>query len=101
MKINHVGLFVLLMSTMIGLTACGGGDSKQPSVDDELPITDTPAPTPEPIKKGANHSVKGAKLGSAPIQKSSSGKHDISATLTITNQESSSENFKLENAAIN
>ncbi|KZN65059.1 hypothetical protein [Pseudoalteromonas luteoviolacea] len=103
MKIHTHLSTSLLIAFSISLAGCGGSDDKVNVDVDKAPITKPdPKPTPpNPGEKEANHSVKKSKLGGSRVQKSTSGAHDLAATVTVINNKASSENFSLSNAAAN
>ncbi|KZW98488.1 hypothetical protein JL49_23000 [Pseudoalteromonas luteoviolacea] len=104
MKIHTYLSTTLLIAFSISLSGCGGGSDDKVNTDvDKVPVTKPdPKPTPHnPDKKEAIHSVKKSKLGGSRVQKSTSGAHDLAATVTVINNKASSENFSLSNAEAN
>ncbi|KZN29865.1 hypothetical protein [Pseudoalteromonas luteoviolacea] len=103
MKLNISHCLTLVVCVCFGLAGCGGSSDNQPvNNEGKTPITKPdPQPNPNPDKKVAEHSVKRSNLGNARVQKASSGRHDVAASVTVVTQKASSENFGLSGAAIN
>ncbi|OCQ21139.1 hypothetical protein A7985_10900 [Pseudoalteromonas luteoviolacea] len=99
MKVCTSYSLTIVMCACLSLVGCGGSDdNKAANNEKKTPIT---KPDPNPGKKVAEHSVKRSKLGSARVQKATSGRHDVSASVTVVTQKANSENFGLSDAEIN
>ncbi|AOT11183.1 hypothetical protein [Pseudoalteromonas luteoviolacea] len=104
MKSSHYLTLTLL--ACISISGCGGSDNQASNGSGNTSVTKpnpnpNPNPKPEPGKKVADHSVKKSKLGGSRIQATSSGAHDLAATVSIVTNKASSENYSLSNAATN
>ncbi|KZN46902.1 hypothetical protein [Pseudoalteromonas luteoviolacea] len=95
--------FTLALLACVSISGCGGSDSQASNNNPgSPPITQPePKPDPEPGKKVADHNVKTSKLGGSRVQETTSGAHDLAASVSIVTQKASSENYSLSNAATN
>ncbi|ESP94809.1 MULTISPECIES: hypothetical protein [Pseudoalteromonas] len=103
---NKLHYLALTLLACISLSGCGGGGGQASNDAGKSPVTQPdpkpdPKPTPEPDKGVADHTVKQSKLGSSRVQETTSGAHDLAATVSIVTKKASSENYSLSNAATN
>ncbi|MDK1287569.1 hypothetical protein [Pseudoalteromonas umbrosa] len=93
---------ILSLFACISISGCGGGSEQVSNDSGSTPITEPkPEPKPDQGKNEAEHTVKRSKLGGGRVQKTTSGAHDLSASVSIITKKASSENFSLTNAAAN
>ncbi|MBQ4834724.1 MULTISPECIES: hypothetical protein [Pseudoalteromonas] len=103
---NKLHYLALTLLACLSVSGCGGSGDKASNDAGNQPVVQPdpkpdPKPNPDPDKGVADHTVKQSKLGSSRIQETTSGAHDLAATVSIVTKKASSENYSLSNAATN